>query len=158
MSPQSPHISWLFLYFYNKKRQQILIREKISLSTKNFYIVLVTYIYTFVKLRQLEQIYDSCSTSIYKFGLSVCLSALMLPWVIRTFSHPAPGYQDLSGYQDRLSGPSRSQQGYQDQKNGCQDLFFCVSAKNAKQTNTFVGFCEYVSISIRLYTEIECHI
>ena len=36
--------------------------------------------------------------------------------------------------------------------------FFNVSAKTTKQTNTFIGFSEYVSIPIRLYTEIECHI
>ena len=76
----------------------------------------------------------------------------MLPWVIRTFL--------------AYSGGSRTSQvirtiafteGYQDTKNGCQDLFY-VSAKNVKQTNTFIGFSEYVSILIRLYTKIECHI
>ena len=89
-----------------------------------------------------------------------CLGALMLPWVIRTFLASSawtwlPGPLRLSGPAVRtiaftvgLSGP----------KNGCQELFFVSAQKNAKQTNTFVGFSGYVSIPIRLYAEIECHI
>ena len=40
----------------------------------------------------------------------------------------------------------------QDTKIGCHDLLDYVSAKNAKQTNTFVGFSEYFTIPIRLYS------
>ena len=52
---------------------------------------------------------DTQTSKVYLYINLACLCALICPRAIRTFSHTAVGYQDLSGYQDRLSEPSRSQ-------------------------------------------------
>ena len=52
MSPLSPHISWLFIYFYKiKVPKKVRIQEKKHFQQRHFYAVLTTYIYLFVKLR-----------------------------------------------------------------------------------------------------------
>ena len=83
-------------------------------------------------------------------------------------SYLPTGYQDIFAYSVGLPGPLRLSGpavrtiaftvGLSGQKTAVRTFLFRVSAKNAKQTNTFIGFSENVSIPIRLYAQVECHI
>ena len=75
LSPQSPHISRLFLYFYKKKKpKKLLFGQKYYFQQRNFDIFLVSYIYPFVKHRAASSVgshdIDSCKLISVKKSLN----------------------------------------------------------------------------------------
>ena len=128
----------------------------------SFVLFFLGYLFNIIHiLTDLHSIYLNSKGNQWKYNFRICFSVWMY-----ACCHGLSGHFRIQRLVTRTSLAIRT--GCQDhrvhsrvirtKKTAVRTFFFCVSAKNAKQTNTFVGFCEYVSIPIRLYTEIECHI